>query len=141
MRPKDIGTAAETAVVTYLRPWWPHVERRALMGGNDCGDITGTPGVCWEVKGGKAAERAGDGQVALWLAETERERRNAKADVGVLVMKRAGIGAARAGQWWAVLPLNIVSDLYDITSGHRPVRVHLSTAVDLLRRAGYGDPR
>ncbi|NAE18288.1 hypothetical protein, partial [Enterococcus hirae] len=66
-RPRDIGTAAETATVRYLRTaGFPHAERRALRGTHDCGDITGTPGLAWEVKGGQAAKGASDGQVAQW---------------------------------------------------------------------------
>ena len=52
-RPKAIGTAAETAVVRYLAAHgFPNAERRALHGATDLGDITGTPSLCWEVKGG-----------------------------------------------------------------------------------------
>src|SRR5690606_27104000 len=53
-RSKDIGTRAETAVVRYLRAnGFEHAERRALRGRQDAGDITGTPGICWEVKARK----------------------------------------------------------------------------------------
>lgn len=151
-RPKDIGTAAETAVVRYLQGnGFPHAERRALRGTYDCGDVTGIPGVVIEVKGGKAAKCASDGQVAAWLAETETERLNARADVGVLVMARAGIGPANAGRWWAVVPSWFV--LAAGTEGVPPhqllrnqrvafltTRLHLADVVTLLRHAGTGDP-
>jgi hypothetical protein len=145
-RPKDIGTAAETAVARYLAAnGFPHAERRALRGNLDCGDITGTPGICWEIKGGKAAATASDGQVAAWLDETEAERINARADVGILVMRRAGIGPANAGRWWAVMPFGTLMFLAPIGTrrvvgvGH-PVRLHLADACIRLRDAGYGDP-
>jgi hypothetical protein len=146
-RPKDIGTAAETAVVRYLRAHgFPHAERRALTGAYDQGDVTGIPGVVIEVKGGKAAKTASDGQVAAWLAETETERVNARADVGVLVMARAGIGPANAGRWWAVLDNHAltllthpsVSAYPDAPVG--PVRMHLADVALLLRWADYGTP-
>lgn len=146
-RPKDIGTAAETAVVRYLRTaGFPAAERRALKGSLDEGDITGTPGVCWEVK---ARNRpVSDAQIITWLDETATERNNAGADVGVLVIRRAGVGPARAGSWWAVLPAYQVIALgMDVHSHTRrpadlafPVRLLLSDAVRLLRLAGYGDP-
>lgn len=155
-RPKDIGTAGETAVVRYLNAnGFPHAERRALAGAYDLGDITGTPGVAWEVKAGQAAKTAGDKQVTDWLVETETERVNARADVGVLVMARAGYGAARAGQWWAVVPgwafvyiggWQIPGVDFFPTSYRRhlsdvgPVRLWLTDLVYLLRAAGYGDP-
>lgn len=146
-RPKDIGTATETAVVRYLRAnGFPHAERRALTGSLDCGDITGIPGVAFEVKGGTAAKIASDGQVHLWLAETEAERVNAKADVGVLVMQRAGVGVVNAGRWFAVLDswtlANLMADLAppSRTSPRVPVRMFLGDLVHLLRWAGYGTP-
>lgn len=143
-RPRDIGTAAESAVVRHLRDnGFPHAERRALHGSQDLGDITGTVGICWEVKGGKAAETASDGLVKGWLFETLIEKENASADYGILVMKRKGIGMQRAGEWWAVVP---AFDLFKIAGcqltsplGLLPVRVHLFTVTQYLRRAGYGD--
>jgi hypothetical protein len=145
-RPKATGTATETATVRYLiANGFPLAERRSMKGLLDQGDITGTPGICWEVKGGAAAKGASDGQVQLWLHETETERENARADIGVLVMSRAGIAARSAGRWWAVL---LVGDVAHLAHGFAPervppkyfapVRLHLSDAVWLLRLGGYG---
>lgn len=78
------GTAFETFIVRYLQQWWPHAERRALHGTNDKGDITGTPGIVWELKNHKQL------RLSEWLTETENERVNARAKVGVLVVKRRG---------------------------------------------------
>lgn len=84
---KQKGTAAETAVVNALqRLGWPHVERRALQGAVDKGDIAGIPGVCFEVKDAKTW------QVSGWLQETLEERTNAKATHGILVIKLPGGG-------------------------------------------------
>lgn len=138
-RPKDIGTAAETAVVRALRQHgWPHAERRALAGIHDLGDITGTPGICWEVKGGDAARNASDGQIADWLAETEKERVNAHADIGVLVIQRRSVGPANAHRWWAVLRAN--AWILGATKHDFPIRMLLADACLLLRAAGYGQP-
>ncbi|TDE20849.1 hypothetical protein E1295_46985 [Nonomuraea mesophila] len=147
-RSKDIGTRAESAVVAAIRPrGFPHAERRALAGEFDLGDLTGTPGICWEVKGGDKAKDAGDGQIGAWLAETERERINSGANVGVLVTQRRGVGLGNAHRWWAWLPLGHVVELgrgpeyvmppcvFDI-----PVRMLLEDACLLLRSAGYGEP-
>lgn len=151
-RPKDIGTAAETAVVRYLRSaGFPHAERRALRGNQDAGDITGTPGVCWSVKGGAAAKAASDNQVSLWLAEAEKQKTNAGVDVFLLVLQRPGIGPANASRWWAIVPgwqyeslcytpqPYGAADLGKWRFGDRgPLRAHLSQATALLRYAGYG---
>ena len=147
-RSKQIGTDAEGGVVDFLKKHgWPYAERRILSGVHDKGDVTGTPGICWEVKSGAAAENASDGQVAAWLLETERERVNANAAIGILVMKRKRIGRARAGEWWAILDGGVFADLiYERHDGEQyepigiPVRVHLSAVVQLLRDAGWGEP-
>jgi hypothetical protein len=144
--PKNIGTAGETAVVRVFRHnGFPGAERRALRGTLDCGDLTGLGPLCVEVKAGKAAKTASDGQVAAWLAETETERINARAEFGILVMARSGIGAANAGRWWAVMDMGDLHALMlkrpiaEPRSGLQPVRLHLDGAIALLRRAGYGD--
>ncbi|MGI5144816.1 hypothetical protein ACQEVC_45615 [Plantactinospora sp. CA-294935] len=144
-RPRDIGTAAETAVVRYLHTaGFPHAERRSLRGAHDAGDITGTPGVCWEVKGGAAARTASDLDITRWMAELATEVRNAHATVGLLVVQRSGVGPANAGRWWAVMPAFQLADLatlepLPVSDGHAfPVRMLLADAVSLLRATGYG---
>jgi len=141
-RPKDIGTAAETAVVRALRTLgFPHAERRALAGAYDLGDITGCPGLVWEVKGGDAAKNASDGLIADWLAETEQERVNAGAGVGVLVIQRRGIGAGNAHRWWAIVRAKAcISSADHAAIPDFPVRMLLADVCLLLRRAGYGQP-
>jgi len=135
-RSKDIGTETETAVVRYLQlNGFPYAERRALHGGKDLGDITGTPGIVWEVKGGKAAENAGDGLIEKWLDEAKVEAANAGVDAYALITKRKGYGATRVGDWWAWLPSLAVlgNDEYDF-----PVRVKVSDHLKMLKLWGYG---
>jgi len=148
-KPKAIGTACETAVVRYLQAnGFPHAERRALRGGLDAGDVTGCPGICIEIKGGEAAKSASDAQVEAWLIETETERINANAEIGLLAMQRKAVGPKNAGQWWTVIRLDHVLSGDDSirsspgwpTIRDIPVRMHLSDAVQLLRAAGYGNP-
>ena len=147
-RPKKIGTAAESATVKFLRAnGFPHAERRALRGTEDAGDVTGTPDVCWEIKGGNAARTTSDLLVAAWMTELEIERSNARASVGVLVVQRAGVGPANAGRWWAYMPIGTAAVLRlglinpeDETWQGFPVRMLLADAVSLLRSAGYGEP-
>ena len=115
-RAKAKGPAAESALVRFLSgQGFPNAERRALTGQFDQGDVTGTPCLAWEVKNHKTYH------FPAWLKETETERINAKADFGILVVKPNGVGLTNAGQWWAVMS---VADI-----------------VNLLRDAGYGDPR
>ena len=153
-KPKAIGTRCETAVARYLQAnGFPHAERRALRGHQDAGDITGTPGVAWSVKGGDKARTAHDKLIEKWMADLHQQRIHAAADVGVLVMQRAGHGAARAGNWWAILR---APELFQIHGGKEDglnwallgaywkwdisVRVSLAHAVRLLRLGGWGEP-
>ena len=93
-RARDKGTAAETAVIGYLRTnGFPYAERRALHGANDRGDIAGVPGIAIEVK---AVARPAYQQ---WLREAETEAANAGAPFGVVIHKPAGIGLARPADW------------------------------------------
>ena len=106
------GTAAETAVVDYLRDnGVPHAERRALNGANDRGDIAGIAGVVLEVKSGARLE------LPAWMREAEVERMNDNAAYGLLIIKPKGVGTTRIGEWPVVMPL--------------------SRALRLLREAGY----
>jgi len=106
-RSKAKGTAAETAVVQALRSLgFPYAERRALAGALDLGDITGCPGICFEVKDARTW-KAGE-----WLRETETERVNAKADFGILVIKVPGVGHQNAHRWLSVMELGAALDLF-----------------------------
>jgi hypothetical protein len=83
---KAKGTAFESSIVGYLRDTgWPYAERRALHGGADEGDVTGIPGVVVECKAGARSDLSG------WLRELAVEVGHAKADIGVLVVKRKGV--------------------------------------------------
>ena len=111
-RERAKGTAWESAIVQYLRDvGWPHAERRALHGTNDQGDVAGVISVVIEAK------NAARVQLAAWLDEAERERRNADADVGAVWFKRRG--KASPGDGFVLL------------SGRQFAR--------LLRQAGFGD--
>lgn len=96
---KQKGTSAETAVVKYLlENGFPDVERRALQGAKDKGDIAGIPQTVIEVKAAKRLE------LAEWIKELEEEVKNANAKNGVLVVKRPRKGDA--GDWYAVMPFS-----------------------------------
>lgn len=95
-RSKARGTAAESAVVTYLRSrYWPHAERRALSGALDKGDIAGIPSVVCEIKDHKALT------IGPWLNEALVEQANANADVGVVWAKRRG--HTDPGEWFVFM--------------------------------------
>lgn len=93
---KQKGTAAETAVVNYLKSHgYPDVERRTMSGIHDKGDIAGLRSVVIEVKDHIRME------LAQWLEEAEAERRNAHASHGVVWHKRRGRGSP--GDWYVTM--------------------------------------
>lgn len=145
-RPKNIGTATETAVVRTARTrGFPLADRLTLTGANDRGDIGLCPGVIIEVKGGEQARNASDLDIERWLAETLRERDNAGADIAFLVTQRRGVGAPNAHRWWAWWRIGWL----EYARGHdhpgtgpydTPIRMRLDDALTLIRTAGYGTP-
>lgn len=124
---KRRGTAAETAVVRYLRQWWPGAERRALSGALDKGDIAGIPDVCTEVKDAKEL------RLAAWKRETLKERENAQARYCMLVVKKPRKGVA---QWDAHLPRDQFGTEAFFEEMTPWIRVDLQVAVALLRSLG-----
>jgi hypothetical protein len=97
-KPKNKGTAGESAVVAYLRTaGFPYAERLALQGGKDRGDITGIPGIVIEVKA--VQEYAFN----TWLREARVERDNAGADFGIVVATPRMFGSKRTGYWYALM--------------------------------------
>ena len=101
---KQKGTSAETAVVRWLHEQGRKaVERRALHGTADRGDIAGIPSVVIEVKNHARME------LSQWLSELEVEMRNDKADTGVVIHKKKG--TTDVGQWYATMPVDVWHDL------------------------------
>ena len=101
---KAKGTAAETAVVKYLREHgFPYAERRALHGTADKGDITGCGPIVFEVKNHAKMDLAG------WIKELEAEMVNAKVDTGAVIAKKRG--TTNPGEWYAILPTRVLIGL------------------------------
>lgn len=110
---KQKGTLAETAVADYLKQTFPAVERRTLSGKNDKGDIAGVPGCVVEVKNQRSYK------IHEWMKETETERLNADAELGILVIKPNGVGVANVSQWWVVVSLETITKLVEELSVKR----------------------
>jgi hypothetical protein len=114
-RSKARGTTWETAITNYLqRRGWAAVERRALSGGKDRGDIAGIPRVVIEAKACKTIA------LSQWLTEATVEAVNDGADVAAVWIKRRGV----------------------TDPGRAYVLIDGDTFTDLLDSAGYGpDPK
>lgn len=135
------GKTTEQAVVRWLREnGFPNAERTVRTGyrtksrvSRDLGDVDGTPGLVWQIK-----SRETD-NVGAWMDETLQQRQAASADVGVLIVRRAG--KADPGRWWAWVPLLFLhGTVGDRRTWMTPVRLELADLVTLLRSRGYGDP-
>jgi len=97
---KQKGTAAETAVVRYLQQnGYPNVERRALNGTQDRGDVSGIADVVIEVKNHARME------LSEWVKELEAEIKNAQATSGTVIHKKRG--TTNVGEWYATLPVEL----------------------------------
>lgn len=90
-KPKDLGTRFETAVVRYMRAQTgdDRIERRALHGAKDMGDIHGlySHGYSGIVEC-KAVRSIGAKMLEEFKEQTLDERGNADVDFALLVIKR-----------------------------------------------------
>lgn len=110
---KSKGTGWETAITRYLLgEGFPHIERRALSGTSDRGDLAGIPGWVIEAKNCQRTE------LAAWVDEAAIEQANDGAEFSAVWHHRRGKAAPADG--------------FVTLSG--------ATFVRLLRAAGYGGP-
>ncbi len=107
---KARGRATEHLAARYLAEnGWPFA---LPTGAGAAGrDITGTPGLAWEIKARTGFEP---------MANLRQATANAGADLPLVLLRPNGVGPANIGIW--------------------PVFTTLDQAVRLLRAAGYGDP-
>lgn len=112
-RSKQKGTAWESAIVRHLATeGFPHIERRALNGTQDRGDIAGIPGWVLEAKNCRSMDLAG------WVDEAAIEQANDGAEFSAVWHHRRGKATPADG--------------YVTMTG--------ATFTRLLRQAGYGEP-
>lgn len=114
---KQIGTGAETAVVMTCkrRGWWAS-DRITLSGSDDRGDVDLAKGLqhwMFEVKAGKAAEKASRQQIEWWCVDAEIEAENGGYAFTALVTKRPGYGHKRADQWYLHIRLGTLLEVFD----------------------------
>ena len=142
---KSKGTAAETAVVRWAREnGFGHADRQPLRGNRDAGDIALAPGVIVEVKNRRLPTgHPTPVQLTDWMRQTEAERETSRADVGILVVKRAG--TTDPGRWFAYVTTGTFAALLGVPDGgtHLPdpdasLCMSLASLLPVLRRAGYG---
>jgi hypothetical protein len=118
---KARGTAAERAVADWLHAnGFPYAERAPKHGSRDQGDITGTPGVCFEIKD----EARFDMATAMDEAVTEA-RHCRTSSLPVVVRRRKG--RPDPAEWYALLRLGDVARLL-VEAGYGSGRAHTENA-------------
>lgn len=148
-RPKQIGTAGESAAVRYLRTTGNFPDTRArrltLSGRFDQGDVfiefpNGITGII-EVKSGKQADNASLQDIWRWQRETSKERRQARASLGLLLVKRNGYSPERIAYWRCFIRLRHLSSTMLGDSGDFWVEMPFAEAMTvLLNQHGYYEP-
>lgn len=97
---KRKGSAWELAIAKYLiEMGWKHAERRVAGSTLDKGDIYGIIGCVIEAKNEKRIDLAG------YLKELEVEMKNAKAETGVVMVKKRGTSSVADA--YAVMPISL----------------------------------
>jgi len=91
------GTLAESAVARWLVRLGYAVERRALHGNADRGDIIGVPNWTIEIKNVRTP------YYQAWLREAEAERKNAGTEYTVVLHKPHGVSVDHPEEWVAVM--------------------------------------
>lgn len=97
---KAKGYAFEARIRDWLRTHGaPHIERLPAGATSDRGDLTGTPGVVWELKNHARVELPG------WINELKVELANARCEIGAVIHHRSGNGDP--AEDLATMPLRI----------------------------------
>lgn len=104
------GLRAPGWVASYLRAWWPHAEK--TPNSRPGRDITGTPGVAFEVKTSPTWRHAAIAQAAGY-------RRG--GEVPVVVYLPPGCGEANVSSALAILPLGVLMPVLE-EAGYAPAR-------------------
>jgi len=79
---KITGTRFESDIVNYLKPYFPQIERRALAGALDKGDILGIPN--WVIEAKARTQMS----IGTWVGEATVEARNAAVPHWVVIHKK-----------------------------------------------------
>ena len=114
------GRDMQNVLARYLRQWWLHAESTGA--GRNGRDITGTPGVAFEVKTADDFKR--DFKPTIWISQAKA---NADDELPVVVYFPRGLGEAHTPQALAILPLEFLMGTLE-AAGYAPGRAERKTA-------------
>jgi hypothetical protein len=132
------GTKLETAIANYLiTRGWPYAKRIPKGGARDKGDVTLGDGFPVTIQ---AKDRKG-----FEMAETQRglkdQMHNAGVPWGFAVHKKRG--TTKVGEYYAVLPVDVMMDILELAILHRQQLAAGARAAPAKRRRvipRYEDP-
>lgn len=112
---KKAGTAFAESAARYMHAMLTdrRIERRALHGNKDRGDLAGVTTIRGADVVVEAKDYNGTVHVKEWLDEAETERINASASYGVVVFKRRGIGYGTPEKHGVLMTLETLCYLLD----------------------------
>lgn len=134
---KAIGTAAESLVVAVCRRnGFPFADRLTLAGVNDKGDVRLGDGikVVVEVKGGKQCLSLTPAKMKKWMKETEVERTNADAEIGILVTQRRGCGIVNGEKWFTHISAKDYQHLTGTVIKNELVTAELGDVLEMIKK-------
>lgn len=99
------GRDTEVRTAKYLvERGWKYAEATRRSGwADDRGDIDGIPGFVFECKDVKSW------RLSEWVAELDAEIANARAENGVIVVKKRG--TLDVGEWYAIMPMRRFTEI------------------------------
>lgn len=117
---RDRGNRAPDWLAAYLAPWWPHAER--TPNGRPGADLTGTPGVVFEVKTSATWRNE-------WLAQARKYAppgEHPYSVIPVLAYFPPGLGEKNVMHAQAVVPVHVLMHLLE-QAGYAPARKEVTT--------------
>lgn len=121
-RQKQKGTAFESAIVKYLKKYLfdDSIERRALNGVNDRGDISGVKFCGYSMV--LECKNENRMRLAEYMREAETEAKNDGAFYYAVIHKKRGVGISTLhtiGQQYVTMPLHVLASIiYDANRWH-----------------------
>ncbi len=123
---KARGTETERMAVKFLKETWPAVERRAMRGRFDPGDVINVPFTTVEIKGDRS------NRLEKWKEETLREQRNNGDPLCLLIVRRDYQPVDKWDAWMPALQLS------DWIPGGIWTRMDLADAIRVLHLLQHG---
>ena len=119
---KQRGTETERMAVALLQETWPEVERRAMRGRLDPGDVINVPFTCLEIKGDRS------NRLPKWKEETLAEQGNTRSPLCRLIVR---VERKNVRDWDLWMPLEQLG--IPLVGEDAWVRMPFGTGIEVLK--------